>query len=215
MLDPAGGQGLDLIPGWREIAAPIIDGIGGAGSAQQIANATKFPGKATYITYDSGNLPLLERFNGAPRLLNIFPSFEVPMPLTDSLEDALRKVVNTGYQDVDPVTLERKYNMGGHQANLWHSPLTPTQQLAATQTVFNTLVDGIEANALTLAKWRTKFPGADLSALTENATTEAGAKALAGRRRRCSEESDRSGVQRRRVRSRPGHPGARRGQCAN
>lgn len=112
MLDPTGSQGLDLIPGWREIAAPIIDGIGGAGSAQQIANATKFPGRATYITYDSGNLPLLEPFNAVPRLLNIFPAFDVPTPVTDSVEDALRKMVNTGYQDVDPVTLGAEVQHG-------------------------------------------------------------------------------------------------------
>lgn len=44
--------------------------------------------------------------------------------------------------------------------------------------MFNALLDGIEANALTPAKWRTKFPGADLSSLTENATTEARSKML-------------------------------------
>jgi hypothetical protein len=87
-------------------------------------------------------------------------------------------LVNMGYQDVDPVTLQRNYNMGGQQAYLWHSPLTPTQQLAATQTVFNALVDGIEANALTPSKWTPKLPGVDLSPVTQNPLSEAGAKAL-------------------------------------
>jgi hypothetical protein len=182
MLDPTGGQGVEMVPGWADIVrtAKDIDWLHvGLGEAlDKVADATKFPGTATYITYDSGNLPLLEPFNMAPRLLNLVPGVHVPTPLTDSVEDALRMLVNMGYQDVDPVSLQRKYDMGGEQAYLWHSPLTPTQQLAATQTVFNALVDGIEANALTPSKWTPKLPGVDLSPVTQNPLSEAGAKAL-------------------------------------
>ncbi|ART72003.1 PE-PPE domain-containing protein [Mycobacterium dioxanotrophicus] len=182
MLDPTGGQGVEMVPGWADIVrtAKDIDWLHlGLGEAlDKVADATKFPGTATYLTYDSGNLPLLEPFDMAPRLLNLVPGVHVPTPVTDSVEDALRMLVNMGYQDVDPVTLQRNYTMGGQQAYLWHSPLTPTQQLAATQTVFNALVDGIEANALTPSKWTPKLPGVDLSPVTQNPLSEAGAKAL-------------------------------------
>lgn len=178
MLDPSGGQGLEMLPGWND----FVDFVGwfpGVGDwLDDVTNATKFPGNATYITYDSGNLPLLEPFRMAPHLLNLVPGVDIPTPLTDSVEDALRMMVNMGYQDVDPTTLERNFDKAGDQAYLWHSPLTPTQQLEAVQTVFNALVDGIQDNALNPEAWTPELPGADFKPIVQNAVSMAVSKAL-------------------------------------
>src|SRR5262249_13913846 len=114
----------------------------------------------------------------APHLLNLVPGVHIPTPLTDSIEPALRKLVNMGYQDVDPNTLERTFNEAGDQAYLWHSPLTPTQQLAANEIVFDALIDGIQANALTPDAWVPTLPGADFKPIVKNAVSVAVAKAL-------------------------------------
>ncbi|UBV24581.1 PE-PPE domain-containing protein [Mycolicibacterium fortuitum] len=166
MVDPTGGQGTSLIPGLGK----LLEGLG--------IKLLDFPGNATYITYDSGNLPLLEPFRMAPHLLNLVPGVDIPTPLTDSIEPALRKLVNMGYQDVDPNTLERTFNEAGEQAYFWHSPLTPTQQLAANQIVFDALIDGIQDNALNPDAWVAKLPGANLEPIVKNAVSVAVAKAL-------------------------------------
>ncbi|MCV7205346.1 PE-PPE domain-containing protein [Mycolicibacterium peregrinum] len=166
MIDPTGGQGLQMIPVLGDLLKLFN------------VNVLDFPGNATYITYDSGNLPLLEPFRMAPHLLNLVPGVDIPTPLTDSIEPALRKLVNMGYQDVDPNTLERTFNEAGEQAYFWHSPLTPTQQLAANQIVFDALIDGIQANALNPDAWVAKLPGANLEPIVKNAASVAVAKAL-------------------------------------
>lgn len=178
MLDPTGGQGLDMVPGWTAFVTGLhwVPVLGDW--LDNVTNATKFPGNATYITYDSGNLPLLEPFRMVPHLLNLAPGVDIPTPLTDSVEDALRMMVNMGYQDVDPNTLERTYAEAGDQAYLWHSPLTPTQQLAAVQTVFDALVDGIQENALNPEAWTPKLPGTDFKPIVQNAVSVAVAKAM-------------------------------------
>lgn len=84
MVDPTGGQGTSLIPGLGK----LLDSLN--------IKLLDFPGNATYITYDSGNLPLLEPFRMAPHLLNLVPGVDIPTPLTDSIEPALRKLVNMG-----------------------------------------------------------------------------------------------------------------------
>lgn len=182
MLDPTGGQGLELVPLWDEIVdiADAIDflNLGLDKALEAIADATKFPGTATYITYDSGNLPLLEPFRMVPRLVSLLPGVDIPTPITDSFEEALRMMVNMGYQDVDPVTLERGFDMAGEQAYFYDSPLTPTQKLAARQTIFNALIDGIQDNALDPEKWTPTIPGIDLSPVFENPLTETAAAAL-------------------------------------
>ncbi|MGV0812048.1 PE-PPE domain-containing protein [Mycolicibacterium boenickei] len=177
MIDPSGGQGLEMLPGWKELRDAVA-WIGLGGVLDDVADATKFPGKATYITYDSGNLPLLEPFRVAPHLLNLLPGVDIPTPLTDSVEDALRKMVNMGYQDVNPANLERTFSEAGEQAYLWHSPLTPTQQLAATEIVFDALIDGIQENALNPEAWTPKLPGADFKPIVQNAVSVAVAKAM-------------------------------------
>lgn len=166
MIDPTGGQGLQMIPVLGDLLKLFN------------VNVLDFPGNATYITYDSGNLPLLEPFRMAPHLLNLVPGVDIPTPLTDSIEPALRKLVNMGYQDVDPTDLERTFNEAGEQAYFWHSPLTPTQQLAANQIVFDALIDGIQANALNPDAWVAKLPGANLEPIVKNAASVAVAKAL-------------------------------------
>lgn len=166
MIDPTGGQGLQMIPVLGDLLKLFN------------VNFLAFPGNATYITYDSGNLPLLEPFRMVPHLANLVPGVHIPTPLTDSVEDALRKMVNMGYQDVDPTTLERTFNEAGDQAYLWHSPLTPTQQLAAVQTVFDALVDGIQDNALNPEAWTPTLPGADFKPIVQNAVSVAVAKAM-------------------------------------
>lgn len=166
MIDPTGGQGLQMIPVLGDLLKLFN------------VNVLDFPGNATYITYDSGNLPLLEPFRMAPHLLNLVPGVDIPTPLTDSIEPALRKLVNMGYQDVDSNTLERTFNEAGEQAYFWHSPLTPTQQLAANQIVFDALIDGIQDNALNPDAWVAKLPGANLEPIVKNAVSVAVAKAL-------------------------------------
>jgi hypothetical protein len=178
MIDPTGGQGLDMVPGWTGFVngltwVPILGTW-----LNNFTNATKFPGTATYITYDSGNLPLLEPFRMAPHLLNLVPGVDIPTPLTDSVEDALRKMVNMGYQDVNPLNLERTFGEAGEQAYLWHSPLTPTQQLAANETIFDALIDGIQANALDPEAWTPSLPGVDFKPIVQNAVSVAVAKAM-------------------------------------
>ncbi|MEV0672684.1 PE-PPE domain-containing protein [Mycobacterium sp. NPDC050441] len=166
MIDPTGGQGVQMIP----VIGDLLKLFN--------VNFLDFPGKATYITYDSGNLPLLEPFRMVPHLANLVPGVHIPTPLTDSVEDALRKMVNMGYQDVNPANLERTFAEAGDQAYLWHSPLTPTQQLAANEIVFDALIDGIQAHALNPDAWVPALPGADFKPIVKNAVSVAVAKAL-------------------------------------
>jgi len=180
LLDPTGGQGLELLPFWDEIVdlADAIDFLGWlklSDKLEEIADLSKFPGTGTYITYDSGNLPLLEPFRVMPHLLNLIPGTYIPTPLTDSIEDALRMMVNMGYQDVDPDTLERGFDMADQQAYFYDNPLTPTQQLAAQQKIFNALVDGIQEHALNPAAWTPSIsiPGIDFQPIVQNADSVA------------------------------------------
>ena len=166
MIDPTGGQGTSVIPGLGPILGVFglnIDGLAGTGN---------------YLTYDSGNLPLLEPFELGPRLLNLIPGFHFSTALTDSVQDALQMMVNMGYQDVDPETLQRSYDEGGEQAYVYHSALTPTQQFDATNLIVNTLISGIQDNALTPSKWATEIAGMDLTPLLDNDLTRPVAAAL-------------------------------------
>jgi hypothetical protein len=182
MLDITGGQGLEMVPGWSDIVE-IVDkldllGLHPEKVLEEISDLTKFPGTAHYITYNSGNLPLLEPFRMIPRLVSLLPGVHIPTPLTDSVEEALRMIINMGYQDVDPVTLQRRFDMAGQQAYLYKNPLTPTQTLAAQKLIFNTLLDGIVNNALTPSKWTPTIPFLNLAPVYENDVTLAVAAAL-------------------------------------
>lgn len=147
MLDITGGQGSAVIP----LLGPLLELL-------QIKQIPGIKGTDTFITYDSGNLPLLEPFDLIPRLLGIL-GVNVPQPVLNSIEGALRLYINTAYQDVDPATLERGFDMGGDQALLWHSPLTPSQQVEAGQIITNRLIDDVQKNLLNPVAWTPSIAG--------------------------------------------------------
>jgi hypothetical protein len=141
--DPTGGQGLRVIP----VIGPILQALG----AEGLLDATRFPGQATYITYDSGNLPLLEPFTVVQRLLGYAPGVNVPSPLADALSPALQQIVDVGYQDVNLTykngipTFTRGMDMAATQAVAVNSPISSVQGLQLPQAVFNALARGITA----------------------------------------------------------------------
>jgi hypothetical protein len=159
--DLTGGQGLAAVPVLADLIR-ILEDFG-----VPVPDLPVGKGESHYLTYDSGNLPLLEPFDLLPRLLGLV-GINVPQPFVNSIENALRKLINLSYQDVDPVTLERRFDMGGEQALLWHEPLTPTQRFEAQQTIVNTLVDDIQANLLNPQAWVPSVRGLDgLNAVLE------------------------------------------------
>lgn len=109
-----------------------------------------------YVTYIPGNLPLLEPFQAAPRLLSLIPGFDITTPVSGSFEDVLSQMVAMGYQDVklsgDGVgqipTFVRQFNEGGTQAQFWTSPVGFEDGLQAPQALFNALINGLSANLL-------------------------------------------------------------------
>ncbi|MFA5711118.1 hypothetical protein [Mycolicibacterium sp.] len=178
MLDPTGGQGLDAVPQWAQLVnviddVPIVGDLL-AGALNLISDELRLPeGQSYFVTYDSGNLPLLEPLDLLPRLLGL-AGVNVPQPFHNSIEDALRMAINAGYQDVDPVTLERGFDMAGDQALIWRSALTPSEQFDAGWTISNTLLDGIQKNLLNPVAWTPSIVGQDgfndaAKAIIENA----------------------------------------------
>jgi hypothetical protein len=145
--DPTGGQGVRVVP----VIGPLLDALG----QQKLLDATKIPGRATYITYDSGNLPLLEPFTVVQRLLGYLPGVNIPTPIADALQPALQQLVDVGYQDVQLTykngvpTFSRTMDMGGTQAIAVNSPISAEQSLQLPQAVTNALVRGIEDSLLT------------------------------------------------------------------
>ncbi|CAJ1584413.1 PE-PPE domain-containing protein [[Mycobacterium] wendilense] len=109
-----------------------------------------------YITYDSGNLPLLEPVQFLPRTLSYFPGFDISTPVSSSFEQALRTLVATGYQDVQVTDTDgdgvysfvRDFKSAGNQAYFWENPINFTQGLEVPQTLLNEFVDGLNANLL-------------------------------------------------------------------
>lgn len=163
MLDPTGGQGLDAVPQWAQLVnviddVPIVGDLL-AGALNLISDELRLPeGQSYFVTYDSGNLPILQPLDLLPRLLGL-AGVNVPQPFHNSIEDALRMAINAGYQDVDPVTLERGFDMAGDQALIWRSALTPSQQFDAGWTISNTLLDGIQENLLNPVAWTPSIVG--------------------------------------------------------
>lgn len=144
--DPTGGQGVRVVP----VVGPILNML-----APKFADITRIPGQATYITYDSGNLPLLEPFTVVQRLVSYLPGVNIPTPIADALEPALQQLVDVGYQDVQLTykngvpTFTRTLDMGGTQAIAVNSPITAEQSLQLPQAVTNALVRGIGDGLLT------------------------------------------------------------------
>jgi len=145
--DPTGGQGLRVVP----VVGPLLQALG----AEGLLDATRIPGQDTYITYDSGNLPLLEPFTVVQRLLGYLPGINIPTPIADALEPALQQLVDVGYQDVQLTykngvpTFTRTMDMGGTQAIAVNSPITAEQSLQLPQAVTNALVRGVNESIIT------------------------------------------------------------------
>lgn len=168
LLDPTGGQGSKVVP----ILGDLIDALNKI-PLVDLPHVPGLNGTSTYITYDSGNLPLLEPFDVLPRMLGMV-GLNVPQPVLNSVENALRLAINTSYQDVDPVTLERRFDMAGRQAVFGQSPLTPSQQFDAGWLIANTLINDIQDNLLNPVAWTPSVAGQPvlneaLRALIQNA----------------------------------------------
>lgn len=110
-----------------------------------------------YLTYDSGNLPLLEMFAAMPRIIGYLPGFGISTPLSSSLNDVLTQLVATGYQNVTMTVDDRgvatfardwEQSSAGTQAKFWTSPLTWQQSLQLPQTVFDATLTGLRDNLL-------------------------------------------------------------------
>ncbi len=110
-----------------------------------------------YITYDSGNLPLLEPFQFLPRTISYLPGFDISTPFSESFNDVLTQLVAMGYQDVDlkdgdpgeiPSFL-REWDQAGTQAKFWTSPVSFEDGLQAPQALFNALIGDGTSTGLT------------------------------------------------------------------
>ncbi|BBZ01354.1 hypothetical protein MCHIJ_07910 [Mycolicibacterium chitae] len=106
-----------------------------------------------YITYDSGNLPLLEPFQFLPRTISYLPGFDISTPGSESFNGFLTQLVAMGYQDVNLTgagvgqipTFVRGFDEGGTQAKFWTNPVSFEAGLQAPQALFNALIgDGVE-----------------------------------------------------------------------
>ncbi|MGW0162144.1 hypothetical protein ACWDUN_22805 [Mycobacterium sp. NPDC003323] len=108
-----------------------------------------------YVTYDSGRLPLLEPIQFIPRTLSYIPGFGFSTTLSDSFADVLTQLVAQGYHDVNMTvdadgvaTFTRGFDMAGTQANFWQNPITWQMGLETPQTVFNSVITGLQNNLL-------------------------------------------------------------------
>ncbi|BBZ64730.1 hypothetical protein MINS_01590 [Mycolicibacterium insubricum] len=144
-----------------------------------------------YITYDSGNLPLLQPFQAAPQLLSLIPGFKITTPVSSSLDNVLRQMVAMGYQDVDLKTVngepvfERGFDEAGTQAKFWTSPVSFVDGLQAPQALFDAVIGngtttGITGNLLSPDKQKLELFGNSAlgDALYGNGLTTAVAGAL-------------------------------------
>lgn len=112
-----------------------------------------------YVTYDSGRLPLLEPIQFIPRTLSYLPGFGFSTTMSDSFADVLTQLVAQGYQDVDMTvdaegvaTFTRGWDMAGTQAKFWQNPISWQMGLETPQTVFNSVITGLQDNLLDPAK---------------------------------------------------------------
>lgn len=108
-----------------------------------------------YATYDSGRLPLLEPIQFIPRTLSYLPGFGFSTTLSDSFADVLTQLVAQGYQDVNMTvdadgvaTFTRGWDMAGTQAKFWQNPITWQMGMETPQTVFNSIITGLQTNLL-------------------------------------------------------------------
>jgi len=107
----------------------------------------------SYSTFDPTDLPLLEAMRLPVRLINLIGQqlgldIDLPTPIADALEPALRILVNIGYTDVQTPTEGGTYNRTFDQSATntpWLSvnPLTPEEWAKVPGDVFHALIDGI------------------------------------------------------------------------
>lgn len=108
-----------------------------------------------YVTYDSGNLPLLEPLQFIPRTISYIPGFNISTPVSNSFEDVLTQLVAQGYQDVNMTldaegvaTFVRGFDEAGTQAKFWQNPISWEAGMETPQTVFNSIITGLQENVL-------------------------------------------------------------------
>lgn len=112
-----------------------------------------------YVTYDSGRLPLLEPVQFIPRTLSYLPGFGFSTTVSDSFADVLTQLVAQGYQDVNMTvdaegvaTFTRGWDTAGTQAKFWQNPISWQMGLETPQTIFNSVITGLQDNLLNPAK---------------------------------------------------------------
>ncbi|WP_131726973.1 MULTISPECIES: hypothetical protein [unclassified Mycobacteroides] len=169
--DPTGGQGLHLLTQGTildVVNGPLnsaLNAVLGPVFRSILGTDFKFPvqGISTYVTYDSGNLPLLEPFHMLPRLLGYTGLADITTPVADSFESALTQLVALGYQDVKSttdangvMTFTRGMDMAAVQTDVFRAPtnINWAQRFEVPQTVFNALIDGFSNNLLSPEKQR-------------------------------------------------------------
>ncbi len=173
-LDPSGGQGLSLVP----VVGPFLDAL--RLLAPQLVDPFlrlfEKPGNATYLTWDSGNLALLEPLAVVPRLLSYVLNTDIPNPLVDTLQAVLQPLVDSGYQDAKIVygddgvpAIVRTGDMAGVSPNMLRSPLSAVDSLQLPQIVANALVRGINENLLSPENFHLNLGGINLSGMINNA----------------------------------------------
>lgn len=108
-----------------------------------------------YVTYNSGNLPLLEPVQFIPRTISYLPGFNISTPVSSSFEDVLTQLVAQGYQDVNMTvdaegvaTFARGFDAAGTQAKFWQNPISWEMGLETPQTIFNSIITGLQENLL-------------------------------------------------------------------
>lgn len=108
-----------------------------------------------YVTYNSGNLPLLEPVQFIPRTISYLPGFNISTPVSSSFEDVLTQLVAQGYQDVNMTvdaegvaTFARGFGAAGTQAKFWQNPISWEMGLETPQTIFNSIITGLQENLL-------------------------------------------------------------------
>lgn len=110
-----------------------------------------------YITYNSGNLPLLEPFQFLPRTISYLNGFDISTPFSESFNDVLTQLVAMGYQDVNLQggsagqipSFVRGWDQAGTQAEFWKNPVNFEQGLQVPQALLNALIGNGSTTGIT------------------------------------------------------------------
>lgn len=179
-----------------EVISDLTGGTVGAGTINQLLETVDVMSLLhvdvgadgnLYVTYDSGRLPLLEPIQFIPRTLSYIPGFGFSTTLSDSFADVLTQLVAQGYHDVNMTvdaegvaTFTRGWDMAGTQAKFWQNPVSWQMGLETPQTVFNSVITGLQTNLLDPAKGEfTVFGNSEIgNLLYRNAVSVAVAQGL-------------------------------------